>query len=91
MLNKGPPFNLETALSLSLSLSLPISGPAPGQGPTTVSLTSTLFCPGPIAEGLSCVSRVKNAETKLGAAASPPREWPNLYFLLVVEEFSRLS
>lgn len=67
--------------ALSLSLFLPISGPAPGQGPpATVSLTSSpaLF----IADGLTCGSRVENTETKLGAA-SPPREWPNLYFRLL--------
>lgn len=79
------PFQLGNP-ALSLSLSLPISGPVPGQGPTTVSLTSTLVLSRAIAEGPTCVSRVKNAETELGAA-SPPQEWPNLYFCLLWKNF----
>lgn len=86
LLNKGPPIQLGNPPCPCLS-SYPSLAQRLGRAPATVSLTSSpaLF----IADGLTYGSRVENTETKLGAA-SPPREWPNLYFLACCGRISQV-
>lgn len=74
------PFQLGNPPCLCLCL-YPSLAQCLGRAPPLSRSLPPWFCPGPIAEGLTCVSRVKNAETELGAAP-PPQEWPNLYFCL---------